>query len=488
MNRQIITSMKYIKLSVFFILLVSVSVAFGSETNQLPKTLKYKLDIKIDYNADKLFGKCEIRVLNRTDQPIEKIPVILYRLLSVRSISDEDGTPLPFKQNIVNVTGWEKLQVNYIEITLIKSLSPGEQKTIQIDYDGYLLGYSNEGWRYVKDHIDRNFTIIRPDGFGYPVLGYPDEKEMMIISREQYDYLVNVTVPKGVQVVSGGELIKKVNNDTETLYSFKSKKPSWRLDIAISHYQLLKNGMDQVHYFKKDSIGAGIIINDFERAIKLYSGWFGELKNFQGYTIIEIPEGYSSQADKASILLTAEYFKTPPVEIPTLYHEASHLWNANSLDERPCRFESEGLAQFLEFLLAEKLDNKKNAVAEQAQSYMIDIRKEFTDNPEYQKIPVIDYGVKDITEYSYTVGMVAFAVYYNVVGSDQFIKMIRTFYSTYFSKGATTNDFINCCEKSVTPDTKKFFDDWIYTTNAMKLIVDGKSFKELVDYYKANQQ
>jgi hypothetical protein len=74
-------------------------------------------------------------------------------------------------------------------------------------------GYSAEGKRYVKDHIDKNFTIIRPDGPGYPVAGLPDNNNMMVIVKERYDYRINITVPNGLMAVTGGRLTVRKSDD-----------------------------------------------------------------------------------------------------------------------------------------------------------------------------------------------------------------------------------------------------------------------------------
>ena len=468
-----------------FISLTFVSFAFGSDVNQLPNTLEYKLDLRIDYGTKKLSGHCELTILNKTNQSLENVPILLYRLLSVKNVENENRVALLFTQKVVSISGWEEIQVNFIEISLSKMLEPGEKSKIKLAYEGYLFGYSAEGWRYVKDHIDKNFTIIRTDGFGYPIVGYPNERDMMKIAQEQYDYLINVTVPYKMTVVTGGKLIDQTKTDDETTFIFRSKKPSWRLDIAISNYQLFEKGENKVYYFARDSLGAQKVMNALQASFELYTQWFGPLDNFQGFSIIEVPEGYSSQKDITAIILSAENFNESK-EMHTIYHEIAHSWNVTNLDAQPSRFESEGFAQFLQYLVLEKLDNKENAVVEAAQRFLDRVRNTFNEKKEYQTIPIKDYGIHDMTEYSYSLGMVVFAIFYDLVGPDHFNKIIGSFYSAYYSKGATLDEFIHHCQKLAPLDLEKFFDDWIYSTKGIKLVVAGKTFNELIHYYKSN--
>jgi Peptidase family M1 domain len=468
-------------------LLILVSLKASTLTAEivgLPNTLRYKLDLRIDYNSEKMFGLCEITISNGTDNPVINVPVLLYRLLTVTAVRRGDGTPLKYNQKVISITGWEKLQVNFIEISLEHNLLPGEQSIITIAYEGYLLGYANEGWRYVRDHISKDFTIIRTDGFDYPVIGYPDEQNMMAVIKERYDYLINITLPEGVTPVSGAELVNKVSEGEETTYTFRSKKPSWRLDVAIDDYQVYDKNGNKIYYFKEDSVAASIMLHSMERTVDLLTDWFGSVRDFKGYSIIEVPEGYSSQQDVTSFNITADNFNNPEGML-TIYHEISHLWNVKPLEPQPCRFESEGLAQFMEFLISEKLDKKEHAVYEAAQKYLDNVRKDFNEKPEYQDVSIDDYGIRNMTSYSYTLGMVIFSLFYDLTGQERFNQIIRSFYSSFGDTGATLDDFINNCKRSVPFNAERFFNDWIYSTNAIKLIIEEKSYDELKDYYKA---
>jgi aminopeptidase N len=475
------------KITVLCLLLIGAVSASLSGEKPFPDTKAYKLDLKIDFVSEKLYGKCVIELKNGTAKPFAKVPILLYRLLTIRSVENVEHEPLKFIQEIKSVEGFEKLQVNYTEIFLPNALMPGEEIKINIVYDGYLLGYAGEGWRYVKDHIDRSFTILRTDGFSYPVVGFATDQEMMAIVNERYTFEINVTIQNGLNAVTGGELLSKTQDTFETTFKFRSKKPSWRIDIIITDYLTFDKGRNRVYYFKNHSSGALAMLNALDKSLNLYSEWFGAIDDFQGYSIIEVPEGYSSQQDITAIYITADNFRKPE-EMLIIYHEISHLWNVKSLDPQPCRFESEGLAQFLEFLMSEKLENKRDLVMETAQQYLDKIRKIYAENPEYQKIPIKDYGIKDMTDYSYTLGMVVFAAYYNLVGLENFNKMLKSFFSAFSENGATLDEFINHCKKTATVDLEKFFDDWIYSTNGVKLLMAGNRFEDIIQYYSATRR
>ena len=272
------------------------------------------------------------------------------------------------------------------------------------------------------------------------------------------------------------------SGDTST-FTFQSKKPSWRMDIAVSDYRHFEEGGNRVYYFAEDSLGAEKVMHAMKSSFDLYTGWFGPLDNYQGYSVIEVPQGYSSQFDVCATFLSAGNFQAS-ADMNTVYHEIAHAWNVNNLDPQPCRFESEGYARFLEFLLLEKIDGKENAVSDEAEKYLNRIRSAFSEHQEYQQIPIRDYGVEGMTNYSYSLGMVVFAIFYELVGADQFNHIIGSFYTAYHESGATLDQFIHHCQEKAGPGLEGFFSDWIYTTNGIQLVMKGKSLPELIRYYK----
>ncbi|HEY4756176.1 MAG TPA: hypothetical protein VIH28_08985, partial [Ignavibacteriaceae bacterium] len=163
-------------------LLVLLSMVIDSnaqnnfEKNLLLKTINYDLDVHVDYENKKIISTCGMTVINRTDEESKIIPLLLYRLMKVSSIKEENGNPLVYSQRVLSFEDWEIYQANYIEVVPAKPLLKGDSCKLIIEYEGYLLGYTETGMNYVRDKIDAEFTILRPDCKAYPELGYPSEK------------------------------------------------------------------------------------------------------------------------------------------------------------------------------------------------------------------------------------------------------------------------------------------------------------------------
>jgi hypothetical protein len=482
-----IRTLKALYLCLYVTLLLSISAnchQFSSKILSL-QTTRYELDITLDYESEKIFGKCLLTVHNPTDQGISYVPLLLYRLLEVKSITDEKGKSLPYRQDIITFEDWRKLQANHVKVHLHQPLGSGKSLTLAINYEGYLLGYVEAGWGYVKDHIDKNFTMARMDGYGYPQVGYPIFKVNRKAGLQNFDYKISVTVPEDLVVANGGRLIEKIPKNGQITYAYTNIKPAWRIDIPIANYSITEDreGKLKIFHFPEDKDNAGAILEAIQKTLTLFTEWFGPAHNFQAFTIIEVPEGYGSQTDVTSIIQTADAFKDRE-NFFELYHEISHIWNARSLDPLPPRFESEGLAMFLQYLVQERIDNKKDALKNGYDR----LRKRFIHqcerNPKCKDIPIIDYGTEDLTDLSYTKGMLFFYLLFHLMGEENFVGAMGSFYQHFVKTGATAEEFLNHVKRHSKTDLDKLYEDWIYGTESSRLILDGVPVEVLIKRYK----
>jgi hypothetical protein len=481
---------KALNFTAIFIIIFSFSASFSfpdqfsSRVLNL-KTMRYELDVKVDYEKEKISGKCLLTVHNPADQAISHVPLILYRLLKVTSVTSETGESIPYKQEVLSFEDWEQLQVNYVEVRLPQPLASGKSLILAIDYEGYILGYAEAGWLYVKDHVDRNFTIMRMDGYGYPIVGYPCERVNRIAGLQNLDYTISVTVPKDLVVANGGKLLGKSFHNGQVTYSYANIKPAWRIDMPIAAYSLAEDKENElkIFHFPEDKENAGMVLDAMQSALQLYTRWFGPAYDFQGFTIIEVPEGYGSQADVTSILQTADAFKDRS-NLTALYHEISHIWNVRSLDSLPPRFESEGLAMFLQYLVQERLDNQKDALAKGFDHLCQRFIQQCERNPKGKDVPIIEYGKEDLTDLSYTKGMLFFTILYHILGEKDFMEAMGSFYQKYVKTGATAQEFLRHVKQHSDTDLDRLYSEWIFGSESTRLIFDKIPVEQIIRRYQ----
>jgi aminopeptidase N len=100
-------------------------------------------------------------------------------------------------------------------------------------------------------------------------------------------------------------------------------------------------------------------------------------------------------------------------------------------------------------------------------------------------VPFVDYGKKDMTRSSYSVGRLMFATLYDLVAQAEFNRIVGGYYQRFANGGATV-DFIDFSKRSASRDLTRFFDEWMLTSGWSKTITGAKSVKEIADHYRRN--
>ncbi len=442
----------------------------------------YDLNIEVEFDEEILRGTAGITLENAATEPVHEASLLLYRLLRVQAVHDKQGHDLDFRQSVVAFEDFGQLQVNQIVIPFAEPLSPGAAVTLQLQYGGYLLGYSETGMLYIQDRIAPEFTILREDSYAYPQPGYPSRLVNRGAAEWNFSYLARITVPKEYTVANGGRLVACDTLGEKRVFQFASLKPSWRMDFAIAHYTRMTSGIIHVYYLPGDKEGAAGVAAAAQRSFDLYTSWFGPLRGTAGLTFIEIPDGWGSQADVSTIIQSAAAFQDPERH-HEVYHEISHLWNVSPTD-RPSPRWNEGLATFLENLVDQEISGRPEVDARTTQ--LIDwLVQQLPDHPRWSKVPMVDYGREGLTDLSYSVGAVFFDLLYRLAGRDTFNAIVGRYYANYQKTGGSTEDFATLAiEVADAKYVSKLFHDWVFTTSWADRIVKIAGIEELVKYYR----
>jgi hypothetical protein len=462
-------------------LLLILALLQSSEPGERPRLepANYRLAVTLDFGQRTMQGTARLEVVNHDRRPANEVSLLLYRMLRVESVRDSQEHPLRFTQEVVGFEDFPRLQVNHIRVALVRPLPPGDSTTIVLGYAGYLAGYTETGMLYVRDRIDPAFTIIRPDAFAYPELGYPSIAANQGMLSRAFHYEIQVTVPDSLRVANGGQLIGVTRQGGLASYTYRDIRPAWRMDIAIAPYGELSDGRLRVFYLPGDSAGAARVLNALRGSMRLFRDWFGPLVGDSGFSIIEIPDGWGSQADRTSIIQAAAAFRDSS-RINEVYHEVSHLWNVPATDSMPSRW-NEGLATFLESAAAVALDSvgDDHLIANLTER----TRSRYRQHPEYATIPMIDYGRRQMTGLSYVTGGIMFSLLDQVVGRETFGHMVGGFYRE-FQSGASTHDFATFLVAAGGPPVCALLRDWLLTVEGWQQLEAGLTAAALIDRYR----
>lgn len=475
------TSFRMLKM--FLCCMFFVAVGVHSAKAQW-EPVKYDMDIRVDYASAKIYADCKLTVTNTSTGPSRNLPLLLYRLLSVSSVTDMQGNALPFEQNIKAFDEIPRLQVNVVGIELPEKLEEGEEYSVHIKYEGFIFGYTEAIGGYVRERIEEPFTILRQDSYAYPQPGHPTIESMMHVMHHSYDYKVNITVPEHLVVANGGKFVSKTSKNGYTSYTYRNIKPAWRMDFAIASYEILEDSGIRMFYFSALDEEARDLMGVLKNTMALFTEWFEPLKDFESFSVIQVPAGYGSQMDVTSIIQSGEVFTRDDINANlNLYHELSHLWHPMEIEPRPPSRWNEGLATFTEYLAAEKLEERSGLVEKASISISHNFVNRCKNMPNCRETPLIDYGKAMMTQHSYTKGMVLFHVLYELIGHDEFMDLIKRYYQAYYKTGGSTHDLTEMIKELLHEGLTRFVDEWFYGTRSNVYLFEGKSVAEIVSIY-----
>ncbi|HCJ57810.1 M1 family aminopeptidase [Lutispora sp.] len=454
---------------------------------KLPRIICYLLDFYVE-PKDQCFSSRGMLTI-KSDLDIEKknIPLLLYYDLDVKEIRYENNVGIKFTQEIVSFPEYDEFKVNYISVHLDKPLMKNEELKLYIEYEGKLNGYTSV-MQYVKDRIDKEFSIIRNDCIAYPIIAYSNDKSWMESFFNSIRYRISVNVPKEYTVGCSG-ILKNINNDNDRrIFTFEKSEPTksvHRFDICISEYCLIEEkdmNLSIYAFPKHKEIAETLVKYEVKRVYDYYNRVFGPYEGNGYFTIIEIREGYGSQAGDNYILMEEHAFDNGSTDYTHLYHEIGHIWNPNVklYYEQRSRFFDEAFASYFEVLAIKEFFGEEEA-KEKMEGYRQQFVKSVNQSSKNFSVPISEYGRNEMGYNSYTKGPWVLYVLHEIVGDNKFFEIIKTFLKENRKKEVTFKDFEKICEKVSRLNLKKFFSKWLYGIESSSYLCENFSVSVMAD-------
>jgi len=454
---------------------------------ELCKITNYDLHFEVEPEKGSFNSQGTITILNDTKEEFRSLNIILYHDLEVKDIKNIENKSLVFLQEKVSLKDEGSYRVNYITISLKQFLKPNGEINLKIEYEGSLNGYS-EVMAYVKDKINRDFSILRPDSHAYPIIAQPSFSSILKSYKNNFTYSISVKVPKMYKVGCGGVLKNVTETNDYSIFNYSSVSPTWRFDITVADYSIIedKDINLKIFVFQEHKANAEkIVIREIKRSFKLFEDLFGDFQEDKYFTVVETKEAYGSQAGDNYILMEEHGFSKDIKKLTHLYHEVGHAWNVKAKhDIQRTRFFDEAFASYFEALAIKKFYGYKEFTAK------IDLyRNLFIESVNADKInfstPICNYGKYEIGHNSYTKGPWVLYLLNEILGDEFFYKAIRNFLNKFRDKEVDFEDFREAIEEVSNIDLSVFFKKWIYGIESSEFLYSDVDVKHMINNYKS---
>jgi aminopeptidase N len=321
---------------------------------------------------------------------------------------------------------------------------------------------------------------LRPDALAYPILAGASFQSLTAAFRTAFTYRVEAEVPAGYLIACGGRPLETERKANSTTFRFESFKPTWRIDVAAARFGIVEDEASKIRiYAIPEDEGEGRrILEAARKSFRFYTEMFGQAGDFPGFTIIEVPEGWGSQAADFYVLQTAAAFRDTG-RISELYHEIAHNWNVRRPRSNAAAFD-EAFASYS--------GGCQNRGEEAFEKYMTRLRDRFLQSVEKDEkngsTPIVDYWREERGENSYTKGAWSLFVLHQVVGDRAFVYLISGFIRDFQAREADFGDFEDYAEKSSGLSLDLFFKEWIFSAESTHLLRGKMDVVRIAERYR----
>ncbi|MBD3162783.1 MAG: hypothetical protein GF328_11815, partial [Candidatus Latescibacteria bacterium] len=158
---------------------------------------RYQLELFVEPAAGQMRGEARVLLVNDSVTAEREVSLLLNRSL-------EAETAPGLTQEYCAMQDLPSQEVAHVRLELDRALPPGGRTWIEVRYTGGLSDYTASGMSYIRDTIDDEFTILRPDAFAYPVVGPPSHGELWGADLPMFGYSARALVPRDHVVANGG--------------------------------------------------------------------------------------------------------------------------------------------------------------------------------------------------------------------------------------------------------------------------------------------
>lgn len=435
----------------------------------------------------------DIDPLNKTVTGIEKI---LYKNTSKQSLPDlylniyanafsKDTTSVPYPEEYkdavfnygVNYSSFNIISlsvnntpVNYLfsdttlQIMLTQPLKPGEEIEITLQFESQIptiahrLG-SNSTSMWFGNFIPSMAVYDSENWKVYPYYAYGEP-----FYSDISNYEVTITTPNGYKVASTGSAV--VSEQTDKTVTTVSAKVVRDFAFSISN-QYIKDSITtedgttiNLYHTSNKADNINQFLSTAKSSMEFYVDNVGSYP-YQKLDIVECNLYYKGDMEYPQFIMVDKSYLNTQTEINALTFDFGLQWFNNIIGTNGVTdgWLNNGITGFLQNYIhytPQLLNSQMNGEYLELKEILKNTESPSLDNPlpVYQSWDIYNnVSCKRSTLMIYSL--------YKKIGTDNFMQLLKTYYTQYSFKNAKPEDFFEIAEEIYGHDLSNFFDSWI---------------------------
>ncbi len=414
----------------------------------------YLIDAQVDPRAQTLSATVMVRFI-----PLEDTSQVTFELnnaLNISRVTDEDGRQVPSSRLQQDMS---------VRLSLPQTLKKGKVAGLTFVYDGKLSGDEESpvfGIKFAAIHPEASYLM-------YPARWFPVND----YSTDRFSSDLKVTVPEGYKVVASGS---ESMEGRAFRYKFDQSSFPGSFAVVRGEAQMVASGGIKTYFYLRDAKAMAQAYGDeIAKAISFFTNLYGVPPRLS-LTVVETeagaPNGYSSPG----MLFLSPGGMGKQVNLKLVANQVSRQWFGTlvSPTTRNHMWLENGMARYSEMLYVENVNGAGAMDTEIHDAYVEALTVD--QPPMIQAARLEDYS----PEYWATTGGKGAAVLQmlrNVMGDDQFMKVLKEYPSRFAWKSASTDDFHKICEEAYGQSLNWFFQQWVESSGAPEFKMEYTVFR-----------
>ncbi|MEO8661469.1 MAG: M1 family aminopeptidase [Bryobacteraceae bacterium] len=420
----------------------------------------YNIEAQVNPKAQTLQAVVSMQ-FTPLDDNINTASFELNNALNVSKVVDGTGRQVPTSRNQQDFT---------VRLAFPESLPKGKSQTLIFTYDGRLTGEEESpvyGLKFAAIKPEASFLMYPARWF--PVSGY---------TTDRYTADLNITVPSGFKVVSGGLGSSSPKGDS-TLFTYKFSQPTFPGSIAVveGNPQVVRTqGVATELWFRGPQAQFGTPYGEeVGKIVTFLTGIFG-LPPQAGLSIVETDTGAPAGSSAPGLLFLAPRSIVSPVNIRVLSNQIARQWWGALVSpaSRNGLWLVNGTARYAELLYLESVNGPAAMENEVRDTYVEALTVESP--PMSQAGRLEDYS-PELVALTAGKGAAVLNMLRSVAGNDNFSKIMKALPEAYAWKSITTEDFRKVTEQILGQNIGYFFIQWVESNGAPEFKMEYTVFR-----------